>query len=273
MAKDKGYFSSILETSKSVSTGLAITLKHLWKARKNRKQQFVQASDYFSASQDGIVTLQYPKFKLPVPAIGRYQLDCVIEDCIVCDKCAKVCPVNCIDIVGIKAPESIGEASDGTTKRIHAAKFDIDMAKCCFCGLCTTVCPTECLTMTNIYDVTTFSVAEMNYPFAKMSLTEIAQAQQIADAQKAAKVQKAEPVLSKEAQIAEMADVPATEKAKFSPFKKKKEEPKTEAAPSFEIESKADLSTLPIEEPKPKATFKPFGKKPAANTNPETPSE
>jgi hypothetical protein len=106
-----------------------------------------------------------------------------------------------------------------------------------------------------------------------MSLTEIAQAQQIAEAQKAAKVQKAEPVVSTNEPIVELAEVPATEKAKFSPFKKKKEEPKTEAAPSFEIESKADLSTLPIEEPKPKATFKPFGKKPAANTNTETPSE
>ena len=88
----------------------------------------------------------------PIPDVGRYRLHNEIDDCIVCDKCAKICPVDCIDIEPIKATEEIGKTSDGTPKRIYAAKFDIDMGKCCFCGLCTTVCPTECLTMTKVYD-------------------------------------------------------------------------------------------------------------------------
>ena len=37
--------------------------------------------------------------KISVPEIGRYQLDCEIDDCIVCDKCAKVCPVDCIKLI------------------------------------------------------------------------------------------------------------------------------------------------------------------------------
>jgi NADH-quinone oxidoreductase subunit I len=46
-----------------------------------------------------------PKQELPVPEVGRYQLDVEMDDCIVCDLCAKICPVNCIDIESIKATE------------------------------------------------------------------------------------------------------------------------------------------------------------------------
>ena len=110
---------------------------------------------------------------MPVPAIGRYKLHNEIDDCIVCDKCAKICPVDCIDIEPIRSVDEIGKTSDGTSKRIYVAKFDIDMAKCCFCGLCTTVCPTECLTMTDDYDFSTYDIKEHNIPFATMTPVEI----------------------------------------------------------------------------------------------------
>ncbi len=108
-------------------------------------------NNYFK-QMEGTNTIQYPSQKLPIPEVGRYQLDVEMDDCIVCDLCAKVCPVDCIDIEAIKATEAIGQTSDGTTKRLYAAKFDIDMAKCMYCGLCTIVCPTECIVMTNQYD-------------------------------------------------------------------------------------------------------------------------
>ena len=114
----------------------------------------------------------------PVPDNGRYRLHNEIDDCIVCDKCAKVCPVDCIDIVPIKAVEEIGKTSDGTPKRIYAATFDIDMAKCCFCGLCTTVCPTECLTMTKVYDFSTTDISDHNFVFGEMTLADIAEKKQ-----------------------------------------------------------------------------------------------
>lgn len=129
--------------------------------------------DKYFEKQEGIVTLQYPFEELPVPDNGRYQLHNEIDDCIVCDKCAKVCPVNCIDIEPVKAVEEIGKTSDGTPKRIYAAKFDIDMAKCCFCGLCTTVCPTECLTMTKEFDFSVFDLKEHNFVFGEMTDGEI----------------------------------------------------------------------------------------------------
>ncbi|GAB4130577.1 MAG: hypothetical protein OHK0045_14630 [Raineya sp.] len=162
------YLKDIKEGIESSLKGLKITLRHLWQARKRRKQIYVDTYDYFE-EKNGIVTLQYPKEQLPLPEIGRYKLHNEIDDCIVCDKCAKVCPVNCIEIEAIKAVGEIGKTSDGTSKRLYAATFDIDMAKCCFCGLCTTVCPTECLTMTNEYDFSVADITLHNFHFANLT--------------------------------------------------------------------------------------------------------
>lgn len=152
-------------------TGMSLTFRHLLKARFQRKNQNIQSGSYFKEAS-GIVTLSYPYEAIPVPDNGRYQLHNEIEDCIVCDKCVKVCPVDCIDIEPIKSVGEFGKTSDGTPKRIYAAKFDIDMAKCCFCGLCTTVCPTECLTMTPEYDFATFDLTTMNFGFGNLTEAE-----------------------------------------------------------------------------------------------------
>ena len=127
--------------------------------------------DYF-AQNSGTTTIQYPHVQLPVPDVGRYQLDVEMDDCIVCDLCAKICPVDCIDIESIKSTEAIGKTSDGTTKRLYAAKFDIDMAKCMYCGLCTVVCPTECIVMTDTYDRSMIDLNEMTYKFSDMTAAE-----------------------------------------------------------------------------------------------------
>jgi len=162
------YFKNISRGLKTTVKGMSLTLRHFWQARRSRQPFAVENSSYFDL-QTGIVTLQYPHQTLPVPDNGRYQLDCEIDDCIVCDKCAKVCPVDCIDIEPIKSSEVISYTSDGSPVRLYAAKFDIDMAKCCFCGLCTTVCPTECLTMTNEYDFSVVDITQLNFEFSNLS--------------------------------------------------------------------------------------------------------
>jgi formate hydrogenlyase subunit 6/NADH:ubiquinone oxidoreductase subunit I len=166
------YWKSIATAIQTLSAGLKITFRHLMNARNNRKLLPVTHPDYFS-QPEGISTIQYPHELLPVPDTGRYRLHNEIDDCIVCDKCAKICPVNCITIEPIKAVEEIGKTSDGTSKRIYAAQFDINMAQCCFCGLCTTVCPTECLTMTKVYDFSVTDIHEHNFAFAEMTEPEI----------------------------------------------------------------------------------------------------
>ncbi|MFP4504704.1 MAG: 4Fe-4S binding protein [Cyclobacteriaceae bacterium] len=168
------YWGSIREGISSLLQGLRLSFRHLLEARQSRKPVGIEAADYFEQAT-GIVTLQYPHETLPVPDNGRYKLHNEIEDCIVCDKCAKICPVNCIEIEAVRAVEEIGKTSDGSSKRLYPAKFDIDMSKCCFCGLCTTVCPTECLTMTKDYDFSEFEIEKHTFSFSEMTPLEILQ--------------------------------------------------------------------------------------------------
>lgn len=149
-------------------------MKHLFRARDQRQSLNVKEDDYFQ-KQEGVATVQFPKVKMPIPDVARYQLDVEIDDCIVCDLCAKACPVDCIDIVSIKSPEVIGHTSDGSVKRLYAEKFDIDMAKCMYCGLCTVVCPTECIIMTDQYDRTTSKLADLTYSFSDLDAQQIQQ--------------------------------------------------------------------------------------------------
>lgn len=180
---------------------------------------------YFKEAQ-GTVTLQYPHESIAVPDHGRYRLHNEMDDCIVCDKCAKICPVDCIDIEPIKATEQVGVTSDGSPIRLYAAKFDIDMAKCCYCGLCTTVCPTECLTMTKAYDFAEFDVKDFNYHYATLS-PEMADEkkklyEQFVAEKEALKAQKSE---TKEAPT-----VLSSAKPVFKPSFVKKEKPADEAS-------------------------------------------
>lgn len=162
---------------KGLMRGLAITFRHAF-IRNKKVNKGIFEENYFE-QRTGAVTVQYPSQKVPIPEVGRYQLDVAIDDCIVCDLCAKICPVDCIDIISIKATEDIGKTSDGTNKRLYAAKFDIDMAKCMFCGLCTIVCPTECIIMTDGYDKSVSDVKELIYPFADMTEAEAEEKRQI----------------------------------------------------------------------------------------------
>ena len=167
--------------------GLTLTVKHLFASNHQRKVLPVSDNNYFKQLED-TNTIQYPRQVLPSPEVGRYQLEVEIDDCIVCDLCAKICPVSCIDIESIKSTEgSIGETSDGSKKLLYAAKFDIDMAKCMYCGLCTIVCPTECIVMTNQYDRSVFELKDLNYEFSDMSPEIAAEKRDLLEKQQAEK--------------------------------------------------------------------------------------
>ena len=171
----KNMISNVAKGITSAWKGLTLTVKHLFARHGKREVQTVAADNYFKKLEEGTNTIQYPKQQLPVPEVGRYQLDVEIDDCIVCDLCAKICPVDCISIESIKATEVIGQTSDGSKKMLYAAQFDIDMAKCMYCGLCTIVCPTECIIMTNQYDKTVFELSQLTYEFSDMTPEEAAE--------------------------------------------------------------------------------------------------
>lgn len=70
---------------------LQLTWGHLY---QNAMTAIRQSESSYFQDQGSTITLQYPHEKLPVPDRGRYKLHNEIEDCIVCDKCAKICPVD-----------------------------------------------------------------------------------------------------------------------------------------------------------------------------------
>lgn len=167
---------------RSLFSGARLTMLHFLKAGTRRTPEYVSDPDYFK-QPDGLVTLIYPYEAIPVPDKGRYRLHNEIDDCIVCDLCAKICPVNCITIESVKATEEIGVTSDGTKKRLYAPVFDIDMAKCCYCGLCTTVCPTDCLTMTPVYDFPEIDISNMIYHFTDLTPEQAEEKRQLLEKQ------------------------------------------------------------------------------------------
>ena len=203
MGKSKrSYFGNIFNAFRSLGQGLKITFSHMLGSIKKRRIIPITDEKYFF-NTEGISTIQYPHEMIPVPDNGRYRLHNEIDDCIVCDKCAKVCPVDCIEIEPIRAVEEIGKTSDGTPKRIYAAKFDIDMAKCCFCGLCTTVCPTECLTMTKVFDFSVTDIRDHNFTFGEMSEKEILEKRNIFETHQKSKTMTAPVVVGEKVQTTE----------------------------------------------------------------------
>jgi formate hydrogenlyase subunit 6/NADH:ubiquinone oxidoreductase subunit I len=245
------YFGNLKEGIKSSLKGLRLTMRHFKNARKKMPLANVNESSYFT-DNIGTVTLQYPNEVISVPDNGRYRLYNEMDDCIVCDKCAKVCPVDCIDIEPIKSSELIGNASDGSPIRLYAAKFDIDMAKCCFCGLCTTVCPTECLTMTKAYDFSEFDVKDFNYHYANLSPE-----------------QAEEKKKNYEQFLAEKEAAKASTTAKESVINTNEPAPKPVFRPSFKPAVKPKIDSeieerpadLAAETPKPRPVFRPAVKK------------
>ncbi len=221
------YWRNISESVHTLLGGLKLTFQHLIKARKTQPIVSISNKNYFT-EREGIATIQYPYEMQPIPDNGRYRLHNEIDDCIVCDKCAKVCPVDCIDIEPIKATEEIGKTSDGTPKRIYAAKFDIDMGKCCFCGLCTTVCPTECLTMTKVFDFSVTDMREHNFEFGEMTQSEIAEKKKILEEHQKSKVAaQAQPIPTE--QKTENTETPKIAKPVFRPKIKPPTPPATPA--------------------------------------------
>lgn len=246
-----GYFRDIKRGIKTTVKGMSLTLRHFWNARQSRTPISIQNPDYFE-QDTGITTLQFPHESMVVPDNGRYQLDCEIDDCIVCDKCAKICPVDCIDIEPIKSSEIISYASDGSPIRLYAARFDIDMAKCCFCGLCTTVCPTECLTMTNEYDFSVVDITQMNFGFSNLTPQEADEKRRLYEQFVAEKeALKAAP---KEKATTGTPTTPDTPKPAFKPNFKPVVKPSIIQSEEIKEERLAE------ETPRPKPVFKPVMK-------------
>ena len=111
----RGYFGNITDTVVSTAKGMALTFRYLFRKK---------------------VTVQYPEVRPQLDE--RYRGIHYLEQelCINCDKCAKACPVDCIEM-------------DATRhgKELEWHKFQLDYQKCMFCELCVYPCPKDCIHM------------------------------------------------------------------------------------------------------------------------------
>jgi NADH-quinone oxidoreductase subunit I len=110
------YVKNIVDTLRTTVKGMQVTFKNL------RRPE---------------VTVQYPEQLMPLPKgyRGIHTLD--QETCIYCFQCARICPVECIEM-----------KADRVEKKFLAwEQFSIDYNKCLFCNLCVEVCPKDCIHM------------------------------------------------------------------------------------------------------------------------------
>ena len=100
----------------------------------------------------GLVTIEYPKEKMPLPENFRY-VPFLVEDtakeeekCTSCGICAKVCPPQCI---------WIERTEDPVTKRPvpQPKQFFIDSTICMNCGYCAEFCPFDAIKMDVNYEL------------------------------------------------------------------------------------------------------------------------
>jgi len=200
MTNRVGYIKEIRKSLQTAWKGLTLTWSHFRRGKHKQQVLGIDQPGYFEQAA-GPVTVLYPAEKVPVPDNGRYRLHMETDDCIGCDKCARICPVDCITIETFKADGDLGKTSDGTVKRLHLPVFDIDMAKCMYCGLCTTVCPTECLTMTKVYDFSEYDRDNFVYHFGAYSPEEEVRIRAEVDLAKNLKTAQTEPAPEAEPEV------------------------------------------------------------------------
>ena len=132
----------------SILGGMGITLRHmvqtLWRMIFPRKN--VTQPGILEMSATGLLTMQYPEEKWPMPEGYRGAPVLVTDEegrekCVSCQLCEFVCPPRAIRIT----PGSIPGSDRHANVEKRPREFDIDMLRCIYCGMCEEVCPEEAI--------------------------------------------------------------------------------------------------------------------------------
>jgi NADH-quinone oxidoreductase subunit I len=118
------YFRQIWQGILTTAKGLKVTWKHF--LSHPYTIQYPEEQPYFSPHERGLHEFEP-------------------EKCIICELCAKACPVDCIYI-----------EQEGRGKNAVLTRYAIDYSKCLFCSLCIDPCPVDCIHMGQQFDLAAF---------------------------------------------------------------------------------------------------------------------
>ncbi|MCO5183932.1 MAG: 4Fe-4S binding protein [Anaerolineae bacterium] len=148
--------------------GLGVTLKHFvdtyvddlrWMTRGGRYYNPDALKVRQSLQSEGVITVNYPEEKLPVPERFRFVPFLISDEpmagqkygkdwCTSCGICAKVCPPQCIWI-------KRGTLPNGRPNP-QPEEFYIDIDICMNCGLCAEFCPFDAIKMDHDYELASY---------------------------------------------------------------------------------------------------------------------
>lgn len=100
-------------------------------------------------------TVLYPWEKLVLPDNYRGRPGLIMDRCIGCGICMRMCPTGCIELV---------EIADKEGKKIK--RPSVNLGRCMMCGYCAEYCPKNAMIVTPEYELAAFSREELIYdPF------------------------------------------------------------------------------------------------------------
>ncbi len=91
-------------------------------------------------------TVLYPWEKLVIPDGFRGRPGLVIDKCIGCHICEKICPTGCIELIEVELPEK------GKVERPQ-----VNIGRCMMCGYCAEYCPKNAMIVTPEYELADYS--------------------------------------------------------------------------------------------------------------------
>jgi NADH-quinone oxidoreductase subunit I len=128
----------------AIVSGLAITIKHLFKKKATLK--YPEVTREFAPVYRGMHVLKRDE-------AGR-------ENCTACGLCAVSCPAEAITMDA--AERQKGEEHLYREEK-YAAKYEINMLRCIYCGLCEEACPKDAIYLTDRLVPSEFTRGEFVY--------------------------------------------------------------------------------------------------------------